>query len=411
MGKMKIGNLQGIEKHNKRLFKNHSNPDIDVTKSHLNYDLVSCKKSYKNAYEDEMQEHYKSKRKVRSDATVIDEWIFSASNDFFENMSEADEKRYFSTCLDFMKEKYGHVVYATVHKDETTPHMHLGLVPLTSDGRLSHKDIFTRNELKKLHTALYERLTEEGFNLEKPQSSDKEHLTVMEFKAKKNEELLQKQNNAIERNYVVINKQKKTYKEALENHQENLKAKEKDYLDGLKAREKDLDERESTYKAVLSKQYQNEYNERKKALDAFYAKEDARLDDRESKLRKSEYDLDEREKAIDERDAEVERKERNFANKCNEAIRLVKNADRIDADLNEKIGLYEQLQVTKQDTAILMGLLSSIKQVYGQSVADRLYNKAVTGLDAMNYVDTQALDDYEQFKRTPKSKQADDLEF
>lgn len=359
LGKMKIGNLQGIEKHNKRLFKNHSNPDIDVAKSYLNYDLVACNKSYKNAFDDEIQEHYKSKRKVRSDATVIDEWIFSASSEFFDELSEADEKRYFNTCLDFMKEKYGHVVYAMVHKDETTPHMHLGLVPLTSDGRLSHKDIFTRNELKKLHTALYERLTAEGFNLEKPQSGDKEHLTVMEFKAKKNEELLQKQNNAIERNYVVINKQKKTYKEALENHQENLKAKEKDYLDGLKAREKDLDERE---------------------------------------------------KEIDERDAEVERKERNFANKCNKAIRLVKNADNIEKHLNEKIGLYERLQVTKQDTAILMGLLSSIKQVYGQSVADSLYNKAVTGLDAMNYVDTQAFDDYEQVK-TPKSKQADDLDY
>ena len=398
MGKMKIGNLQGIEKHNKRLFKNHSNPDIDVTKSYLNYDLVSCNKSYKNAYEDEMQEHYKSKRKVRSDATVIDEWIFSASNEFFDELSEADEKRYFSTCLDFMKEKYGHVVYATVHKDETTPHMHLGLVPLTSDGRLSHKDIFTRNELKKIHTALYERLTAEGFELEKPQSSDKEHLTVMEFKAMKQEEYLSKQNNAIESNKEALKNQKKAYDDALKSHQENLKAKTKNYVDDLKAREKALKERESSYKATLDKQYQDDYNERKKALDAYYAKEDARLDERESKLRKSEYDLDEREKEIDERDAEVERKERNFANKYNKAIRLVENADRIEADLNEKIGLYERLQVTKQDTAILMGLLSSVKQVYGQSVSDTLYNKALTGLDAMSYVDTQALDDYEQVK-------------
>ncbi|WP_260653899.1 plasmid recombination protein, partial [Enterococcus faecalis] len=38
MEKMKVGNLSGIQRHNQRETDNHSNPDIDIEKSHLNYD-------------------------------------------------------------------------------------------------------------------------------------------------------------------------------------------------------------------------------------------------------------------------------------------------------------------------------------------------------------------------------------
>ncbi|WP_396028470.1 plasmid recombination protein, partial [Enterococcus faecalis] len=41
MEKMKVGNLSGIQRHNQRETDNHSNPDIDIEKSHLNYDLVN----------------------------------------------------------------------------------------------------------------------------------------------------------------------------------------------------------------------------------------------------------------------------------------------------------------------------------------------------------------------------------
>jgi len=398
MGRMKKGNMSGIEAHNKRLYKNHSNADIDTSKSYLNYDLVTCSGSYLDAYQAEMDKHYTGKKAPRKDAVLCNEWIFSATSEFFENMPEDEEKRFFESCLEFMKTRYGHVIYATVHKDETTPHMHLGMIPLTSDGRLSNKSIFTRTELKNLHTALYEHLTQDGFALEKPQASDKKHLSVMDFKIAKRQEHLDKQNDAIAKNAVVLNNQQTQYKAT------QLK------LADINKREKALKERESTYKATLDKQYKDEYDERKKTLDAFYKRENAKLDERESKLRESEYKLDEREKDIEKRDEEVKRNERNFANKYNKAKQVVNHADDIEKRLDEKIGLYKRLTSSKEDTAILTGLLTSIKQEYGQSVADTLYNKAVNGVNATSYVDTQQLDDYKQFKRTVKSKQVDDLE-
>ncbi|GAB5813366.1 hypothetical protein JMUB7546_26930 [Staphylococcus aureus] len=33
------------------------------------------------------------------------------------------------------------LLYATVHMDEITPHMHYGVIPITKDGRLSAKEV------------------------------------------------------------------------------------------------------------------------------------------------------------------------------------------------------------------------------------------------------------------------------
>ncbi|HDH6959697.1 TPA: plasmid recombination protein [Staphylococcus aureus] len=42
-----------------------------------------------------------------------------------------------------MEEEYGkeNLLYATVHMDEITPHMHYGVIPITKDGRLSAKEV------------------------------------------------------------------------------------------------------------------------------------------------------------------------------------------------------------------------------------------------------------------------------
>ncbi|WP_249652553.1 plasmid recombination protein, partial [Lysinibacillus sp. D4A1_S13] len=51
--------------------------------------------------------------------------------------------------LDFIQKRYGkhNTLYAMVPMDEATPHMHIGVMPITEDNRLSAKDMFTRKEL------------------------------------------------------------------------------------------------------------------------------------------------------------------------------------------------------------------------------------------------------------------------
>lgn len=50
-----------------------------------------------------------------------------------------------------MEEEYGkeNLLYATVHMDEITPHMHYGVVPITKDGRLSAKEEEFLDNLQK----------------------------------------------------------------------------------------------------------------------------------------------------------------------------------------------------------------------------------------------------------------------
>ena len=52
-------------------------------------------------------------------------------------------KEFFDYAVEFMKSKQNPDTYisAVVHVDEKTPHMHLCFVPITSDGRLSAKEI------------------------------------------------------------------------------------------------------------------------------------------------------------------------------------------------------------------------------------------------------------------------------
>ena len=52
--------------------------------------------------------------------------------------------------------------------DESTPHMHLGIVPM-QDGKLSSKAMFDREELKKIQDELPQYMKEQGFELERGQ--------------------------------------------------------------------------------------------------------------------------------------------------------------------------------------------------------------------------------------------------
>lgn len=185
MEKMKSDNLVGIGNHNQRRFSNHSNKDIDVSKSHLNYDILDKVKSYKTDIEGYINANKSSKRAVRKDAVLVCEWIITSDSDFFESMSPADTREYFQTAIDFFAERYGskNLMYAQVHLDERTPHMHLGIVPFDKDNKLTAKTMFDREALQDIQNELPRYMNERGFKVERGRSgSEAKHLTVQEYK-------------------------------------------------------------------------------------------------------------------------------------------------------------------------------------------------------------------------------------
>lgn len=185
MQKMKTQNLGGIQKHNQREFENHSNKDIDVERSHLNFDLVnSADIDYRDRIMKIIEEQKEGDRAIRKDAVLVNEWIITSDQEFFKDMDLKETEKFFAVATEFYEERYGkqNIAYAQVHLDETTPHMHLGVVPMR-DGKLQAKNVFNRKELFAIQDELPKFLEKKGFSLERGEpNGQRKHLTVNEFK-------------------------------------------------------------------------------------------------------------------------------------------------------------------------------------------------------------------------------------
>lgn len=191
MQKMKAGNLIGIGNHNQRKTENHSNKDIDPSLSDLNYDLVNHTENYKKDIENFINENKSSIRAVRKDAVLINEWIITSDKKFFENLSNEETRDFFQAAKDHFAENFGeeNIRYAIVHLDESTPHMHMGIVPFDKDKKLSAKRVFNREALRNVQEDLPKHLQEQGFDIERGiEGSERKNLTVPEFKEMKNEQ-------------------------------------------------------------------------------------------------------------------------------------------------------------------------------------------------------------------------------
>lgn len=190
MQKVKSGNLVGVGNHNQRNTDNHSNKDIDVERSHLNYDLVNRTENYKRDIEQFINDNKSSSRAVRKDAVLINEWIITSDNPFFKDKDDKEIKDFFDTAKSYFADKFGdnNIRYAQVHLDETTPHMHLGIVPFNDEHKLSAKTVFNRQALQAVQDELPKYLNERGFELERGEKgSERKNLTVPEYKKAKDE--------------------------------------------------------------------------------------------------------------------------------------------------------------------------------------------------------------------------------
>ena len=130
-----------IESHNERTKEKYaSNPDIDTSRSHLNFHLVSPERKYRAEAEKQIAE---AGCRTRSDSVRVVEALVTASPEFFKGKKISEVRAYFTEALDFIQKHQSKdtIISAVVHMDEKTPHMHLCFIPLTEDKRLSAKEI------------------------------------------------------------------------------------------------------------------------------------------------------------------------------------------------------------------------------------------------------------------------------
>lgn len=186
MMKIKSGAVGGIQSHNNREHEPKTNPDVDMSRSEDNYDLISCD-NYKRSIKEKLSNLVESSRAVRKDAVVVCNFIVTSDNETMDALGADRQREFFQDSVKWFSDRYGadRVLNATVHMDETTPHLHIGVMPITQDGRLSAKAIFTKTEMKAIQTE-FARDVGEKYGLERGvEGSERTHLSEARFKEKK----------------------------------------------------------------------------------------------------------------------------------------------------------------------------------------------------------------------------------
>ena len=142
------GNLKKLRKY--------KNQNIVATHSKYNYNL--------RERGDNLTDYQYIEKRVkahnvlnRADVNWLGSWVVSLPQSL-QNAQEEDKELFFKETFEFLSKRYGkdNIVYAYVHMDETTPHMHTGVTPCFYDEdkkRLAcnYKKFFSRKEYQTFH--------------------------------------------------------------------------------------------------------------------------------------------------------------------------------------------------------------------------------------------------------------------
>ena len=195
--KLTRAQAMGAYKHNERKTKNHSNKNIDSSKTELNYYLKKNELSYIKEF-DKIKEKYDLKGQIRSNSNIMCEMVFTSDQRFFDKIGYEESKRYFEESYKFICEYKNlgeqNIISAVVHMDEDTPHMHLLFIPVihTTDkqgnkiDKVCCRDFWRgKNSYRDLQNAYFKHISEKGFKLERGELvevTSREHYSIQEYK-------------------------------------------------------------------------------------------------------------------------------------------------------------------------------------------------------------------------------------
>ena len=119
----------------KHAFREQPTPNADPAKAAQNAHLGAT-----SAAEAMQRVRDRLPEKRRKDAVLAIEYLITASPEAMQELGGQGRDAYFNDALKWLRERHGgaNVVYAGIHRDETTPHMYAYVVPLDeATGRLN----------------------------------------------------------------------------------------------------------------------------------------------------------------------------------------------------------------------------------------------------------------------------------
>ena len=243
--KYKGPEIAHIESHNERTKEKYaSNPDVDTTRSHMNFHLVTPERKYRAEAEKQIAE---AGCRTRSDSVRVVEALVTASPEFFKGKKKSEVRAYFTEALGFIQKHQSKdtIISAVVHMDEKTPHMHLCFIPLTEDKRLSAKEIVgNKKKLTWWQDEFWKHMVKKYPDLERGESASetgRTHIPPRLFKEAVHLNRMKDQIMAILNDSNPFNKKAKA---------EELEALLDKYIPGVEVMRTKLKKYDKTYKEL-----------------------------------------------------------------------------------------------------------------------------------------------------------------
>ena len=368
--KFKLPSMGQIFAHvnrNKNLTRKYGNTDIDVSKTHLNYDL-------QHGDIDVLQKRLAEVSHTKRHDLVACCGVVVTLPGELESAPEHTQRAFFDWCKVFLDKKFGeqNCIYATVHNDESTPHMHYGFVPTVTkerkyrsaekkgqtykQERVCAKEVVTKTMLNSLHDELQAHVAKmfPAVQVVAPTKSKRlnHNIGINELKAKTAEKL--EKELASQRELTA--KAEQNAKEAVLAHKnaqktledstalsEHLKRLEKRKITRKRAHLGRVLLTENEYNTLVEKaeSVENLSQEREYLKRTALGQETRRLEEENRKLRlDSANDMVDYARVVEERD-EFRHK---FAEKNSAVVQLTTENERLKKENLELVGQVETLK-------------------------------------------------------------------
>lgn len=255
--KRNTGAMNGIVRH---ITRTQQTPNADVEQRHRNYAVLGPSWDDVAGIHDAIEARTPSK--YRRDAVRVIEYIVSASPQWFEQNPHR-EREYFDAATAWFRSEFGaaNVVSAVVHNDESSPHMHLLVVPRDESSgkpKLNAKGIFgNKGVLRRRQSEFSDAMA--NFGVERGKADpERRHTKVRDWYHGHTQ--LDDREKALEAREANAQSQVAVAEKALQEAEERAK--------GLLVREGEADQREKKlddWKRALSKSM-SEYGPRVRAI-------------------------------------------------------------------------------------------------------------------------------------------------
>jgi len=176
----KLKDLTSISRSLKHSFREQKTLNADSNRTHLNshYGAQSASEA-----RDSLKKLLPEKR--RKNAVLAIEYLITASPEAMKNKSRDEQDKYFLDSIKWLNERHGknNIVYAGIHRDETTPHLYAYAVPIDSEtGRLNaRKWLGGAKALNEMQTEFALKVGKEHGFERGIEGSKSKHQTIKKF--------------------------------------------------------------------------------------------------------------------------------------------------------------------------------------------------------------------------------------